>query len=180
MASGTATRNPPTFNRKQIQHANIVMTFGTGGQPAFADFSEIAFSDTCEVAEARGASPIPMGRTTGEYKASGSFSIFMYSLPTFQSIVAANSPSGNSIYDAIFDITVQIAMKGAPGQPTCGPQMYQLQGCNITGIDTSSSAGNSVVMAKINLYVPLIIWNGYSPLDGVNVGNLSTITASSG
>jgi hypothetical protein len=31
-------------------------------------------------------------------------------------------------------------------------------------------------MAKVTLYVPLIIWNGYSPLDGVNVGNLSTVT----
>lgn len=176
MANAVVTRVPPTFNRKQAQHSNIVLTFGAGGQPAFADFSEIAFSDTCEVAEARGASPIPMGRTTGEYKASGSFSIFLNALPVFQALLAANSPSGNSLYDAVFDIGVQVSMRSAPGQPASPQQQFQLQGCSATGLDTSSSAGNSVIMVKVNLYVSLIIWNGYSPLDGVNVGNLSTVT----
>lgn len=168
------TTYPPTFNRKQAQHASIVLSIG--GVPRFADFAEIAFSDTCEKAEARGASPIPMGRTDGEYKAQGSIGIFLTALPTFQAIVASFSPEGNSFYDAQFDIQAQVALRSAPGQPPIPVQTFQLQSVSPTGIDFSSSAGNAVQMAKIALYVPMIIWNGYSPLAGVQVGNLSTQT----
>ena len=171
MPSAVVQKYPPRFNSLQLQFANMALSFG--GTTYFTNLSEVAYSDTCEKGEARGISPLPMGVTQGEYKAQGSFSVHLIAWPDLQKILASQSPDGNSIYDAMFDISIQWAAKASPGQPQPAVQTHVLQSCFITGTDLSSSAGNAPVMVKCTLYVPYISWNGYLPLSGVEQGSVA-------
>ena len=141
MPSAVVQKYPPRFNSLQLQFANMALSFG--GTTYFTNLSEVAYSDTCEKGEARGISPLPMGVTQGEYKAQGSFSVHLIAWPDLQKILASQSPDGNSIYDAMFDISIQWAAKASPGQPQPAVQTHVLQSCFITGTDLSSSAGNA-------------------------------------
>ena len=171
MPSAVVQKYPPRFNQIQLQHANMALSFN--GTPYFTDISEVAYNWTSEKGEARGISPLPMGATQGEIKCTGSFSVHLIAWPTLQAILASRSPSGNSICDAMFDITIQWAVRASPGQPQPAVQTHVLQSCFVTGADLSSSAGNAPVMMKCTLYVPYIAMNGYLLLDGIEDGSVA-------
>ena len=105
---------PANYAGLQYQFSNIQLgILGT----YFPFIVSLSYSDTNDVAEGRGVSPYPMGTTLGEYKATGNIEVQKLYNEQFQALIAAQSPGGNSLYDAIFPITVQYQLRTPPGIP---------------------------------------------------------------
>lgn len=155
---------PQPFAGFQYQYSNIQINLQ--GR-YFPWVSSVSYSDTNDVAEARGVSPYPMGTTLGEYKASGSLEIHKLYNKDFLDILASLSPDGKSIYDVIFSINVQYQLRPANGQVAAPVVTDVLQGCRITGQGQDMSAGNAVLTVKHSLYIALIQWSGYLPIAGL-------------
>ena len=85
----------------------------------------------------------------------------------FQALIAAQSPGGNSLYDAIFPITVQYQLRTPPGIPQAPVVTDTLNGCRLAGQGIDLSAGNGVLTVKYPLYIAVIFWNGRQPLAGL-------------
>jgi hypothetical protein len=155
---------PQPFGALQYQYSNISVNIS--GQ-YFTFFNSVNYSDTNDVAEARGISPYPMGSTLGEYKASGSIEVQKLYWTQFTNLIKAASPQGNSLYDAIFDITVQYQLRVPQGQPQPAVMTDVLKGCRLTGQSMDMSAGNAVLSVKMNLYIALVVWDGILPISGL-------------
>lgn len=167
MANNAVTQYPQPFGATQLQFSNIAITFSSDPATYFPWVGSAEYSDTCEVAEGRGVSPFPIGRTLGEYKASGSIEIFKAYNEKFLENVSRGSPDGNSLYDSEFDVVIQYQLRPPLGQPAPAIITDVMKGCCITGQSLSLSAGNSVIMVKYTLYVSVIQWNGRYPLAGL-------------
>lgn len=155
---------PPLYNSMQLSFLNLQLGFeGT----FFPFITEFEYNDTNDIAEARGTSPFSMGTTVGDYKASGSISIQKLFAEKFYALLAKRSPSGNSLYDAIFDFTAQYQMKVPPGLPKPDVITDKILGIRLTGGGDTMTAGNGVLVVKHSYYCGLIIRNGRYPLDGL-------------
>ena len=155
---------PANYAGLQYQFSNIALgILGT----YFPFIVSLSYSDTNDVAEGRGVSPYPMGTTLGEYKATGNIEVQKLYNEQFQALIAAQSPGGNSLYDAIFPITVQYQLRTPPGIPQAPVVTDTLNGCRLTGEGIDLSAGNGVLTVKYPLYIAVIFWNGRQPLAGL-------------
>jgi hypothetical protein len=155
---------PSNYAGLQYQFSNIALgILGT----YFPFIVSLSYSDTNDVAEGRGVSPYPMGTTLGEYKATGNIEVQKLYNEQFQALIAAQSPGGNSLYDAIFPITVQYQLRTPPGVPQAPVVTDTLNGCRLTGQGIDLSAGNGVLTVKYPLYIAIIFWNGRQPLAGL-------------
>lgn len=165
MPNAVITTYPPLFNGFQLQMSNL--NLGIEGV-YFPYFNEFEYSDTCEVAEGRGASPYPMGTTTGEYKANGSIGVQLMYRDRFLQILKTRG-GGDSFMDVPFDMVMQWQLKVPPGFPQ--PRVFtdQALGCRITGGGITLSAGNGVVIEKYPLYIGLIIRDGTLPVTGLTL-----------
>lgn len=155
---------PNNYTGLQYQFSNIQLgILGT----YFPFIVSLSYSDTNDVAEGRGISPYPMGTTLGEYKASGSIEVQKLYNEQFLALIAAQSPGGQSLYDAVFPITVQYQLR-VPAGITPPPVVTDvLNGCRLTGQSQDMSSGNGVITTKFNIYVALVVWNGRLPLSGL-------------
>lgn len=151
----------------QFQFSNIALSLSSAPGTYFPFIVSISYSDTNDVSEGRGISPYPMGTTLGEYKASGSIEVQKLYNEQWIALIAAQSPSGNSIYDAVWDLNVQYQLRVPPGQPQPAVVTDTLHGCRLTGGSMDLSQGNGVLVTKYSLYVAYITWNGRLPLDGL-------------
>lgn len=168
MASNSVYQTyPQPYGSMQYQYSNVQISLSSAPGVFFPFIVSVDYSDTCDVAEGRGVSPYPQGTTLGEYKASGSLEIQKLYNEQFLAIVAKNSPGGNSINDALFDITIAYQLRTPPGINPVPVVQDVLRGCRITGQSQTLSAGNSVLTVKHALYVALIVWNGRLPLAGL-------------
>lgn len=158
---------PQPYGSMQYQYSNVQISLSSAPGVFFPFIVSVDYSDTNEIAEGRGASPYRMGKTLGEYKASGSIEVQKLYNEQFLAIVAKNSPGGNSIYDAIFDITVAYQLRTPPNIPSVPVTQDVLRGCSLTGQAQTLSAGNAVLTVKHSLDVSLILWNGRLPLAGL-------------
>ena len=169
-ANAVVLTYPATWNMQQLQMSNCVFSL-TGVY--FPYFAELDYSDNVEVEEGKGNSPYPMGTTTGMYKASGSISVQLVAAEQFLTIIQRQSPANNSIYDAVFPLTVQWQLKPAPNYPSALPNpviTHELLGCRITGEAITGQSGAGVMLAKYPLYIGLIRRNGRLPLAGLLSG----------
>lgn len=163
MANSVISVYPPLYNGVQLQMSNLNLSFeGT----YFPYFTEFEYSDTCEVAEGRGASPYAMGTTVGEYKANGSLSVQLIYRDRFLDILKSRG-GGNSFMDVVFNMQMQWQVKVPPGFPQ--PKVFtdEALGCRITGGSISLSAGNGVAVEKYPLYIGLILRDGVLPVSGL-------------
>jgi len=161
---------PANQSSLQLQYSNVQISISSAPGVFFPFIMSVEYSDTNDVAEGRGISPYPMGTTLGEYKASGSLEVQRAYSDQFLSIIAAQSPGGQtapSLYDSIFDITVAYQIRVPQGQQPIPVQQDVLRGCRLTGQAQSLSVGNNVLSVKFTLYVALIIWSGRLPLAGL-------------
>lgn len=152
---------PSNYPGMQYQFSNIqIGLLGT----YFPFVMSLSYSDTNDIAEGRGVSPYPMGTTLGEYKAQGSIEVQKLYNEQFLNLIAAQSPAGNSIYDAIFDITVQYQLRVPQGLPQPPVTTDVLKACRLTGQSQDLSSGNGVLSVKYQVYVALITWGGRLPI----------------
>ena len=159
---------PQPYGNTQYCFSNLAISFAAGAPAVYFPFiASMEYSDTCEVEEGRGVSPYAIGRTLGTYKASGSIEIFKAYTQQFQDMIAANSPDGNSLCDATFDVTCQYQLRAPQGQPQPPIVTDVVKGCCLTGQAISLSNGSAVITTKFNLYVALISWNGRYALSGL-------------
>lgn len=168
MASNAVLQQyPANYASSQFQYSNLQLAIL--GQ-YFPYLTEVEYTDTNDVAEGRGISPYPMGTTLGEYKASGSVSVQLAYVNQFRALIAQQSPDGTSLYDAVFDITAQYQHRAPTGTPPLPVLTDTLKGCRITGGGLTMSAGNGVLTVKYPLYIGVIVWNGYYPIAGLQIG----------
>ena len=157
---------PATWNMQQLQFANIQLAVEG---VYFNFFNEIEYSDSVDVEEGRGASPYPMGTTTGQYKASGSISVQLWMREAFLSIIQRLSPDGTSIYDAVFNVQAQWQHRSSPSQLQPPVFTDELYGCRLTSAGISGSSGPGVMVVKYAMNVQLIRHNGRLPLAGLQL-----------
>lgn len=158
---------PQPYGSMQYQYSNVQISLSSAPGVFFPFIVSVDYSDTNAVAEGRGVSPYPMGTTLGEYTATASIEVQKLYNEQFLAIVAKGSPSQNSIYDAIFDVSISYQLRTPPGINPVPVVQDVLRGCRITGQSQTLSAGNSVLTVKHSLYVALIVWNGRLPLAGL-------------
>ena len=111
--------------------------------------------------------PLDPSSALYEYKATGNIEVQKLYNEQFQALIAAQSPGGNSLYDAIFPITVQYQLRTPPGIPQAPVVTDTLNGCRLAGQGIDLSAGNGVLTVKYPLYIAVIFWNGRQPLAGL-------------
>lgn len=167
---------PPLYNGRALQMSDLALAIAG---VYFPFITELEYSDTCEVAEARGISPYAMGTTTGEYRANGSISVQLLYRKTFLEILAGQAGQtpaiegvgavGRSFMDVTFALNCQYQLRALPGQPEYPLITDQVLGCRITGGGMTLSTGNGVLVEKFPLYVGLIIRDGFIPVSGLQI-----------
>ncbi len=157
---------PPAHNGQQMQFANI--NFAMEGM-RFPFFQSIDYTDNVDIEEGRGASPFPMGTTTGSYKASGSIEVQLAYREMFEATLAQFSPDRNSTFDAVFNIQCQWQARAGINQIQAPVFTDELLGCRITSAGISGSSGPGVMVVKYSLYIAIIKRNGRLPLAGLSV-----------
>jgi hypothetical protein len=112
---------------------------------------EIAYSDSLEPGEVRGTSAQLLGRTRGQLKSEGSFTVPQ------QEWKELLDKLGNGFLEAVFDIVVNFREDGA---------MYtdKILGCRVKKADRSHSNNADALEVKVELSVMRIEWNGKDPI----------------
>jgi len=114
---------------------------------------EITYSDTTEPGEVRGTAPNLIGRTRGEYKVEGSFTMYK---PQAQELIAK---FGDGWMEKVFVINVSYA---DDGQDTITDV---LTGCRIKKFEDSPKAGNEAAEVKFDLHLMYIKRNDLAPVN---------------
>lgn len=167
MASNVVQQYPNNFAQFQYQFSNIALSLSTNPSIFFAFFTAVEYSDTLDVAEGMGISPYPMGTTLGSLKSNGSLEVMKLYDDQFQALIASASPSGKSLYDAVWSLNVQYQLRAPQGQPQPPVVTDVLNGVRLTGSGMTMSAGNAMLTKKYPLYVGYVNWNGYLPISGI-------------
>jgi hypothetical protein len=111
----------------------------------FKAFTEINYSDSLEVGDARGTSSIALGETDGDYSTEGSFTMLRRE---FDQMVAE---LGDGYGMTRFPMTVVYANRGEPTVTD------RLPAVRITGVENGHSQGNEplTVQCTIKILVPI-------------------------
>ena len=146
----------PGRDNVQLQFSSINLAIKGKDFPYFVDVEYTATNDS---GEARGASPFSMGKTLGEYKASGNVSVQLKKAEDFLELIA---PGKGPHLAQFFDLTVQYQEFG-------WDQVLsdRLIGCKLSGEGKTHSAGNGVLVVKYPMTIEVIIPNGRPPLPGI-------------
>ena len=140
----------PLINGIYPDHASIELKLK--GTHCIAT-KEIQYDDTLEPGEVRGTHAQMLGRTLGEYKTSGSLTIFA---PEWERL---KQSLGNGFMTKVFDIVVNYR---PPGQSMTTDTLI---GCRIKKVEKSSSSGTDPIAVKLELHIMRINWNGFDPLE---------------
>lgn len=158
------TAYPPAHNMQQLQFANIQLAIEG---VYFPFFNELEYSDSVDVEEGRGASPYPMGTTTGQYKANGSISVQLAMREQFLALITPLSPDGNSIYDAVFNLQAQWQHRASPTQIQPPVFTDEIIACRLLGSGITGSSSPGMMVVKYQMNIQLIRHNGRLPLAGL-------------
>lgn len=157
----------PNYPSIQYQFSNVNIALSLASGQFFPYIVGLKYSDTLDVAEARANSPYPQGHTTGEYKASCSFTVQTLYIPQLLEILASGSPNRNSIYDAPFDISVSYQIRQPAGLPASPTILDVVKSCVLTGMSQDLTTGNNVLVRELTCYASLIVWGGKLPVAGL-------------
>ena len=115
-------------------------------------YKEISYSHKLEPGQVKGNSPQVLGRTTGEYSAEGSLTMF---LSEWDELKRSLSPG---YMTTVFTISVAYNDDGEP------LQVDNLLGCRIKNVEKQHSQGGDPLAMKIDLDILYIRENGDDPL----------------
>lgn len=152
------------INGTTFDHSSLEFT--VKGSLIIAKFSEISYEDSLTPGVLRGADSRKLGRTRGEYDASGSTTLYKPDALAWIAIL------GNNYMEVPFDATLNYGNEG--GETFTD----ELRGCRITTFSDSSSTGGDALMAEVSLDIMEIVRNGLSGTGGT--GNLAGIGAAIG
>lgn len=128
--------------------------------------TEISYSDSLEPGELRGTGAYMRGRTRGEYKAEGSFTMGKKDFEPVK-LALKRSLSGG-FAETAFLITVVYQETGDSDVIT-----DLIEGCRIIKQENSHGGNSDALVTKIDLSVYRIRWNGlYAVADNVAAGGL--------
>lgn len=152
-----ALPKPPSLDTQLINGTTFdhsSLEFTVKGALMIAKFSDISYEDSLTPGILRGADARKLGRTRGEYDASGSITIYKPDLLAWLAIL------GNNYMEAVFDSTLNYGNEGGETFTDV------LSGCRITSISDSSSSGGDPLMAEVSLDLMDIVRNGLSATGG--------------
>jgi hypothetical protein len=145
---------------------------GSVGNLVTYGIKSIEYSHKVTRSKVRGTHPQAIGRTPGEYEASGSITLYKRYADEFLKTLTKNGSLG--IFDAPFDLTVSYSvMRDAPanaanfvGVPGVSPQVVtdKILGCYLSEDNESHSQGTNPLEVRFGLDIMLLVKNGMKPL----------------
>ncbi len=147
------------INGHRYDHSSIQANFGA---LSFTAIQAISYTDSLEPGIQRGQSSKKLGRTRGEYEASGSITLLKEDVPELLALLAALGQGGSM--EAVWDLTATYSKN--LGDPT--PAVDKLIGIRITEIGDDHSVGGDVLVNEISLDIMELSRNGLSATSGGN------------
>jgi hypothetical protein len=127
-----------TINGNRYSFASIEATINSR---RYKGFTEINYSDSLEVGDVRGASPIALGETDGDYQTEGSLTMLRRE---YDQLVA---DLGDGYGMARFPITCVYANRGE------ATVTDRLPAVRITGVENGHSQGNEALTVQLTLKI---------------------------
>lgn len=146
----------PLINGNRFSWTSIEVTLA--GLPSYigGPFKAINYTSKQEPGIVHGNSPRPLGRTRGQYEATGSFEMYRSEWQDFVEQIVSNSAQSNvGIHDIEFDITVQYA----EFDPSTGGDNVitdVLSVCRISSLGFSNSQGSEPSTVSCDLSIMFI------------------------
>ncbi|NQY04497.1 MAG: hypothetical protein HRT76_14765 [Halieaceae bacterium] len=145
------------INGQRYDFSSIEANFGPS---SFTNFQAISYSDTLEPGIQRGQSSKKLGRTRGEYNATGSITLLKEDVPTLLAALAALGQGG--YMEAVWDLTATYS----GGLTDLVPTVDALIGMRITEIGDDHSIGSDVLVNELTLDIMEITRGGLSATAG--------------
>jgi hypothetical protein len=146
---------PPLINGQRLAFASIEPA--VNGLPILGRaFTSIDYSDAIARGVVRGAGPLPIGFTRGDYSAEGSLEIPKEEEDLFLAAITANT--GRGFLEVSFE--VQVSYGGLFEQLS----VDHLHGCRLNGTGQSHQRGPDGLVVRFPLYIHYIVHNGRMPL----------------
>lgn len=147
------------INGHRYDFSSIEANFGP---LSFTNFQALNYSDTLEPGIQRGQSSKKLGRTRGEYNATGSITLLKEDVPTLLAALAGLGQGG--YMEAVWDLTATYSA----GLTDVTPVVDALIGIRITEIGDDHSIGSDVLVNEISLDIMEITRGGLSATAGGN------------
>lgn len=147
------------INGRRYDFSTIQANFGA---KSFTSIQSVQYSDTLEPGIQRGQSSKKLGRTRGEYDATGSITILKEDLPELLALLAALGQGG--YMEAVWDMTVTYSS----GLVDPKPVVDALIGIRITEVGDDHSIGSDVLVNDLTLDIMELTRNGLSATSGGN------------
>lgn len=146
----------PVINGKYFQFSSIKCLMGG---KEWNDILEINYQCSREVGEVYGISPVMLGRTFGQVKASADITMYRHKLDEFLSIVDPANTGFMGVENIPFEVGYAERF-----MPTMSDRII---GAQILGIENGHSQGNEPLKAKIPLSIIAVVYNGKQPVPGL-------------
>lgn len=118
----------------------------------FTDIQAVDYSDTVSRSFLRGANAVPLGRTRGEYEATGSITLSKRGGADLKALL------GNGFYEVSFDMTVSYS------EAEEGVITDKVIGCQFESNENAHATGPDPLVEVFPLSVMRILWNGLDPM----------------
>lgn len=145
----------PLIQGQMVSWAEIGVKLEIYDGPSFqtTDFAAIDWDDALEPGKVRGTGPHIIGRTTGEYDANGSMTMYYEKSVAFQNELAQINPKIGLVQ---FDLMVQWSPLAGEGETFT----VKLVGCRLAGRQVSSAPGTDATQKVMPLSVVRVEENG--------------------
>ncbi len=147
------------INGRRYDFSTLQANFGA---LSFSAIQSIQYSDTLEPVIQRGQSSKKLGRTRGQYDATGSMTILKEDLPQLLTLLAALGQGG--YMESVWDLTATYSNSLTDPRPV----VDKLIGMRITEIGDDHSIGGDVLVNELSLDIMEISRNGLSATSGGN------------
>ncbi len=148
----------PLLNGVRYDHSSLDIRINNR---AIFGIKSIDYSDNLEPGEVYGTGAQIVGRTRGQYKASGSFELYRAEYDEMVANLRQSFPN-IGLYEINFDVVVNYKPEGGIAMITDA-----IKGCRIKSAAHNSSQGSEALAVKCELHVMYIIKNGVVPITGL-------------
>jgi hypothetical protein len=147
----------PFIQGQAVSYAEIEIALAISGGVRFRtkDFAAIDWDDALEPGKVRGTGPEIISRTTGEYDANGSMTMYYAKSVEFQRALKARKPQVG-IGLVVFDIVINWSPLDGEGEVFTA----KLIGCRLAGRQVQSATGPDPTQKVMPLSVTRIEENG--------------------
>lgn len=149
------------INGKRYDHSSVEITIGA---KPYTLITSISYQHSLEPGVLRGTSPHKLGRTRGQYEASGSVTMYKAEYKEMVRAIKLLNPTVGYM-EVEFPVTVTY-QEVAAGELN----IDKLLGCRITSAEHSSSEGSDPVMVSFDIDIMKIIEDGdFAVLDNTGL-----------